>query len=163
MEQRFPKRLARALFHRSFAVQPGAGERILARFHPRNYSDRHFGDMLTAAAIGEHTPKDLRDTFASWLPTCGFPLGYISPQLGHSGVSVTARHYSRWAGGDAYRKPLELADGEVPADLLARLDEESDRHAVEAKYGSPVSDRALRARTTEGADSTAWCDQLPRR
>ena len=36
---------------------------------------------------------------------------------------MTARHYARWAGGDAYRDPLQLEAAEVPADLLARLRE----------------------------------------
>ena len=51
----------------------------------------------------------------------GVQLGYVSRQLGHSDVSVTARHYARWAGGDGYRSPLEVSEDEVPADLLARL------------------------------------------
>jgi hypothetical protein len=45
----------------------------------------------------------------------------VSKQLGHADVAVTARHYARWAGGDAYREPMALLPGEVPADLLARL------------------------------------------
>jgi len=36
-------------------------------------------------------------------------------------VAITARHYARWVGGDAYRAPVQLAEGEVPADLLSRL------------------------------------------
>jgi len=69
----------------------------------------------------QRTPKDLRDTFASQLLTAGVQLGYVSCQLGHADVSVTARHYARWAGGDAYRSPLEVGEDEVPADLLSRL------------------------------------------
>jgi len=65
--------------------------------------------------------KDLRDTFASQLLTAGVQLGYVSQQLGHADVAVTARHSARWAGGDAYRQPMVLVPGEVPADLLARL------------------------------------------
>jgi hypothetical protein len=65
--------------------------------------------------------KDLRDIFASQLLTSGVSLGYVSKQLGHADVAVTARHYSKWAGGDAYREPIALRAGEVPADLLARL------------------------------------------
>ena len=53
----------------------------------------------------------------------------------HSDVSVTARHYARWAGGDAYCNPLEVRDDEVPADLLARI--------AEGPYKSPYS--AVRA------------------
>ncbi len=67
------------------------------------------------------TPKDLRDTFASQLLTAGVQLGHVSRQLGHSDVSVTARHYACWAGGDAYRSSLEVREDEVPADLLSRL------------------------------------------
>jgi len=71
------------------------------------------------------TPKDLRDTFASQLLTAEVQLGYVSRQLGHADVSVTARHYARWVGGDAYRRPLELGEGEVPADFLSRLTKNS--------------------------------------
>jgi integrase len=96
-----------------------------------NYRKRHFREVCARAGIGPATkadgssrlrsPKDLRDTFASQLLTAGVQLGYVSRQLGHSDVSVTARHYARWAGGDAYRSPLEVREDEVPADLLSRL------------------------------------------
>jgi hypothetical protein len=43
-------------------------------------------------------------------------------------VSVTARHYARWAGGNAYRSPLKAREYEVPADLLARLAEKSPQY-----------------------------------
>ena len=52
-------------------------------------------------------------------------LGYVSQQLGHADVAVTARHYARWAGGESYRAPMPLRIGEVPADLLARLGRKS--------------------------------------
>ena len=71
-------------------------------------------------------PKDLRDTFASQLLTAGVQLGYVSRQLGHADVAVTARHYARWTGGDDYREPVRLLPGELPADLLARLALKSD-------------------------------------
>lgn len=36
--------------------------------------------------------------------------------------ATTARHYGRWAESDGvYREPMRLREGEVPADLLARL------------------------------------------
>ncbi len=62
----------------------------------------------------------------------GVQLGYVSRQLGHSDVSVTARHYARRAGGDEYRSPLEVSEDEVPADLLARLGEKSHRSPTTA-------------------------------
>jgi integrase len=77
--------------------------------------------ILKRAAIGHRRVKDLRDTFASQLLTAGVQLGYVSVQLGHADVGVTARHYARWAGGDGYRDPMRLEAGEVPADMLARL------------------------------------------
>jgi len=49
-----------------------------------------------------------------------------SAAFGHSDVSVTARHYARWAGGDGYRAPLTIEPGEVPADLLSRLAPKSE-------------------------------------
>ena len=92
---------------------------------------RHFRKVCKTAGIGLapkadgttrlRSPKDLRDTFASPLLTAGVQLGYVSRQLGHSDVSVTARHHATWAGGDAYRSPLEVSEDEVPADLLSRL------------------------------------------
>ena len=73
--------------------------------------------------MGHRRIKDLRDTFACWLLTAGVQLGYVSQQLGHADVAVTAKHYARWAGGDSYRQPLALEPGEIPADLLARLED----------------------------------------
>jgi integrase len=103
--------------------QPGPMERVVPAFRAPNYTRRHFAHVLREAGLGEHTPKDLRDTFASQLLTAGVPLPYVSRQLGHADVAVTARHYVKWCAGDSYRQPLELRAGEVPADLLARVAE----------------------------------------
>jgi integrase len=113
-----------------------------------NYRNRHFRKLCKVAGIGmalkangtarPRTPKDLRDTFASQLLTAGVQLGYVSRQLGHADVSVTARHYAKWAGGDAYRSPLEVGRDEVPADLLARLaagSPQSPHSAAQARKG----------------------------
>ena len=61
-----------------------------------------------------------RDTYASSLLTAGVQLGYVSAQLGHADVAVTARHYAKWIGGDVYREPFQLRSGDVPADFVAR-------------------------------------------
>ncbi|MFV2069466.1 MAG: hypothetical protein ACC645_21080, partial [Pirellulales bacterium] len=113
--------------------RPQAGP--IAPLDHANYRNRHFRQLCKAAGITPakraddstriRTPKDLRDTYASQRLTAGVQLGYVSHQLGHSDVSVTARHYARWAGCDAYRSPLEVGEDEVPADLLARLAEKS--------------------------------------
>lgn len=64
----------------------------------------------------------MRDTFASQLLTAGIQVGYISKQLGHRDVKVTVDHYAEWCGDKEYREPIPLMPGEVPADLLARLE-----------------------------------------
>jgi len=46
-------------------------------------------------------------------------LGYISRQLGHADVAVTAQHYARWGAGSDYRDPMARRPGEVPADSFA--------------------------------------------
>ena len=110
---------------------PGAGERrprlaaaelVLPHFDPSNFRKR-FARICRKAELGARRPKDLRDTFASQLLTAGVPLGYISAQLGHGSVDVTARHYARWCGNaeDRFCRPIVLEEGEVPADLLDRL------------------------------------------
>jgi hypothetical protein len=81
--------------------------------------------MLKRAGIGDRRYKDLRDTYASQLITAGVPLGYVSAQLGHADVAVTARHYAKWIGGLEYHEPLRLREGDVPADFIGRLAYES--------------------------------------
>ena len=49
----------------------------------------------------------------------------MSAQLGHADVAVTAKHYARWCGGAEYRDPLRVARTELPADLLARIADDS--------------------------------------
>ena len=104
--------------------RPVAGP--VARVDHANYRNRVLPRICKAAEIGEgFTPHCLRDTFASQLLSTGVQLAYVSHQLGHADVAVTARHYARWCGDEAYREPVRLAQGDVPADLLAQLGEES--------------------------------------
>ena len=102
------------------AGRPGSGESVLPQADPSNYRSRHFAGVCKAAELGKRRPKDLRDTFASQLLTCGVQLGYVSQQLGHADVAVTARHYAKWAAGTEYREPVMPGPDEVPADLLVR-------------------------------------------
>jgi integrase len=92
----------------------------------RSFQRREWARIVKKAGIGGRAFKDLRDTFGSQLVSAGIPLAYVSRQLGHADVAITARHYARWTGGDEYREPVGLLPGEVPADLLARLALESD-------------------------------------
>jgi len=107
------------LYHARFKPSPEA--LVFEGVAPSNFRHREWRRILGRAGIGHRAMKDLRDTFASQLLTAGVQLGYVSQQLGHADVAVTARHYARWAGGDSYRQPMTLVPGEVPADLLARL------------------------------------------
>ena len=90
---------------------------------PEDTLYRAWQRVVRRANVGLIRRKDLRDTFASQLLTAGIQLGYISKQLGHASLAVTEQHYALWIEheGDAYRAPMRLHPGEVPADLLARL------------------------------------------
>ena len=67
-------------------------------------------------------------------------------RFGHSDVAVTARHYARWVGGMEYRKPMELEPEEIPADLLARLDESPQSPPSKKTAGGAKSLTASRHR-----------------
>ncbi len=102
--------------------EPGPDAYVMEGVDPSGFRKREWRKTLKRAGF-EHRPlKDLRDTYASHLLTAGVQLGYVSQQLGHADVAVTARHYARWAGGDIYRAPMILGPDEVPADFLARLE-----------------------------------------
>jgi integrase len=102
--------------------EPGSEALVLrSSFHRHEWAR-----IVKRGGIGPRRFKDLRDTFGSQLVSAGVPLPYVSHQLGHADVAVTARHYARWTGGDDYREPVRLLPGELPADLLARLALKSD-------------------------------------
>ena len=91
------------------------------------------------------TPKDLRDTFGSWLVSLGIPMLYVSRQLGHSTTGVTETHYAKWIPGDGslYLEPPRLEPGEIPADFLTRLPESPQLPTSGDVYALP---RDLQAR-----------------
>ena len=102
------------------AGRPASG--TVALVEHANYRHRALRRVIRSSGIEQSlTPHGLRDTYASHLLSAGVQLAYVSAQLGHADVAITARHYARWCGGDEYRPPIPLAEGEVPADLLARL------------------------------------------
>ena len=117
--------------------QPRSAPRefVLAGVNDSNFRKREWRRILKRAKIGHRTLKDLRDTYASQLLTAGVQLGYVSSQLGHADVAVTARHYARWIEGDRYREPMVMEVGEVPADLLARLGDPASDHSTQSGVG----------------------------
>jgi integrase len=126
--------------------QPRSSERVLPRFNGRNYRARHFDEVLRRAGLAGHTPKDLRDTFASWLVSLGVPVPWVSESLGHSNWAVTARHYARWIDDAASRELVpQLEPGDVWPDLLAQLAAtiapESPPNRPHADFGQTVTSR----------------------
>lgn len=117
------RRALAALYDLQF--RPGPEVRVLPGFDPQNFAHRDWRRTVKRAAIGHREPKDLRDTFASWLLSLSVQLACVSEQLGYADVAVTARHYAKWCGGNVYRDPMPLLPGEAPADLVARIVEEA--------------------------------------
>ncbi len=105
---------------------------------PPNFRKREWRRICKRADVGQRALKDLRDTFASQLLTAGVQLGYISTQLGHATVELTARHYARWIDRGEYTEPLVLEHDDVPADLLARLGGESHHSPTSRESASEV-------------------------
>jgi integrase len=141
------------LYHARF--KPGPDVLVFAGLEPGNFRHHEWRRILERAGIGHRALKDLRDTFATQLLTAGVQLGYVSQQLGHADVAVTARHYARWAGGDMYRQPMTLATGEVPADLLGRLMAAAPPtvpplHAVLTPTNSQLLDLAMELGVSDG-------------
>ena len=129
------RRLRRALvdlYLERFQNRPSdySSERLVLEGIDRdNFRARQWRRICERGDLGNRAMKDLRDTYASQLLTCGVQLGYVSRQLGHSKPTVTADHYAKWCGGDDYRDPLTPRDGELPADLLARIPAESPSYS----------------------------------
>ncbi len=92
---------------------------------------------------------------ASHLLTCGVQLGYVSRQLGHADVAVTARHYAQWIDADEYRQPLRVQPGEVLADLLARLNESPQSPPTNRQT---TDGEAVGARKRGAPGTTRTCD-----
>lgn len=100
-----------------------------------------WAQLIARADLPGRKPKDLRDSFASWLLSCGIPLKYISLQLGHSTSGVTESNYAKWIPNDEsfYVEPIPLVEGEVPADLLTRLPKSPQSRHTGDPYALPES------------------------
>jgi len=110
---------------------PGPEETVLPGMH--DFASREWRRILRRAGMAQRPPKDLRDSFGSWLLTVGIPLTYISRQLGHADTKVTERHYARWIP-EEYVEPLRRGPGEVVPDLLARLPALASDPTVDPMY-----------------------------
>jgi hypothetical protein len=91
-----------------------------------DFASDFVANHITAAAdLPGVVPKDCRDTYASHLLTAGFPIQWVSRQLGHGSTNLTEKHYARYLGHGGedflYVEPVRLEPGDVPADVLARL------------------------------------------
>jgi integrase len=128
------------------ALHPSPQAFIFPTIQPDNFRRRTWGRILERAGLEGIALKDLRDTYASHLLTAGVQLGYVSAQLGHADVAVTAKHYAKWCGGDTYTAPIVLSPSELPADILARLTRKAPskpphgtRHGLRVVEGSKAT------------------------
>ena len=116
------RRLRQLLLERQMrAGRPDPTAWVVSVADPKGFR-RRLREACKKARVRPRTPKDLRDTFASQLFSAGVPLGWVSKRLGHGNAAVTARHYAAWVDEDGYRNPLQVAPGELPTVLFARLD-----------------------------------------
>ena len=88
-----------AVYRDRFEAGPDA--LVLEGVEPGNFRNREWRRILKRADLGHRRLKDLRDTSASQLLTAGVQLGYVSMQLGHADVAVTAQHYAVGLVGSA--------------------------------------------------------------
>ncbi len=93
---------------------------MLGDTDPDQFRRREWKHILKHAGIGRWRLKDLQDTYACQLLSCGVPLGYVSTQLGHSEIAMTSRYYAKWID-NGHQSPPVLGPTEVYADFLARL------------------------------------------
>jgi integrase len=131
-ERRVPlsRRLRAALRELHLAMgRPGPEVRALGSLDHRNFRRREWDPICRDAGLVGHTPKDLRDTFASWLVSLGAPLPFVQKALGHANWAVTAEHYARWVPHAECIEPARLGKGDVWPDVLARLEGEAGGHA----------------------------------
>ena len=129
------------LYLARFEGDPGAYSsdlRVLEGVDPDNFRVRAWRAICTRADLGWRAMKDLRDTYASQLLTAGVQLGYVSRQLGHATPVVTTDHYAKWCGGDDYRDPVPVEEGELPSDLLARIAEKVASKSHQAEEATPT-------------------------
>jgi len=90
--------------------------------NPEQFYGAPWRRICKRAGVGHLRRKDLRDTFASWLVSFGIPTKYVADQLGHKHTTTTENHYAKWVPR-GYVEPARLQPGEVPADLLAPLEQ----------------------------------------
>jgi len=115
------RRLRSALLKRYLkGGRPAAEVAVLGAIDPNNFRKRAWRRICERARIGHRKPKDLRDTFGSWLVSLGAPLPFVQDALGHASWDVTARHYAHWVPA-AGAQPVGLEAGEVWPDKLASL------------------------------------------
>ena len=79
----------------------------------------------------------------------------LRPRAGHADPRVPG---ARWAGDDAYRHPLEVGPGEVPADLLARLSRTDLASSQKGLDGAETALNGARARAARNTKRPKPCD-----
>jgi integrase len=137
-------RLRDALFELYRERRPAGEEHVLQS--PEKTLYRSFDRVRRRANIGPVHRHGLRHTFASQLLTVGVQPGYLARQIGDN-LTTFVRYYAKWCGGDEYIEPLRPEPGEVPADLLARL-QKRPHSAPTVADGGFMAKRDAEVRTT---------------
>jgi len=87
-----------------------------------NWRNRVFGKVCDKAKIRRRRVHDTRHTFSSLLLSNGEPLRYVSAQLGHSSIRMTADVYGH----------LELGSNRAAMDRLPSIPNQTE--ATPARY-----------------------------
>lgn len=66
--------------------------------------------LLKRAGVRYRNPYQTRHTYASMMLSAGEPLAWVSSQMGHSSVLITAQTYAKWISNDDHQgsKALEM-------------------------------------------------------
>ena len=139
--------------------QPDPQEHVLPGLDPANFRHREWRRIVKRADLPSVRMKDLRDTFASQLLACGVQLGYVSAQLGHADVGVTARHYARWIEADEYASRCACAPARSRRTFLRASTKSPPRvPSLRSTLKTPTLQVRVNSREPGAPGTTRTCD-----
>lgn len=66
-----------------------------------NWRARQWKDAISDSGLATRPPYQMRHTYASLSLAAGADIYWVSKQMGHRDISVTLKHYARFARGSA--------------------------------------------------------------
>ncbi len=90
------------IFHNPRTNEPWTGDQAIRK--------TAWTPLLKCAKVRYRNPYQTRHTYASMMLSAGEPLAWVSAQMGHSNVLITAKTYARWLSDEAQKggKALEM-------------------------------------------------------